>query len=192
MDVEYTANNIYCRGSDSCIGNLTTNDGTGTIYCHGDGSCEGGDNILWKDVETVYCSGSFTCDSLSMYGISNVYGLGRSALSDATIDSTGGSQETLNIYLSGEGAGDGMTVNCNGNDECTVYCLDTNLNCLDNIEYTLNCGTSADCSSKYYFNYNTSMDTSTETGDESDSDNATKLSCLSSLVIIGASLISWS
>ena len=134
----HIAANIYCRATSSCKGDLRTVNGTGSIICSGDDSCNDYSDGYWQELSNLYCLARDTCQNMAgLIGISNIYAFGEGSLEDSIINSTGDAlnSQIVSIYLGAENAGDGMKINCLGNDICAVYCLDTSLECLESIDY---------------------------------------------------------
>eukprot|EP01083_Nonionella_stella_P068227 181012_1 len=143
---------ICCRGADACqsvdrIGYQMPTKGGNDVICSGSQSCR---RAHIMRINETYCEASESCRLSSIAYVSNLYCDGFAACADANITNaqnivcrgqtgcqgatviSGGSD--LNIYFSGEVAGQHTTVYCDESDTCTIQCLGEN-SCLSTTVY---------------------------------------------------------
>eukprot|EP01083_Nonionella_stella_P023758 65710_1 len=117
QNIEYqtsTKNNLICSGQDACrFSNMRNID---TVFCEGVRACR---EAPLRSIHSLYCTGSGSCKHSTMVNISYVICHAAESCMNASF-SSGGSD--INIYLNGYMAGQNLTIHCNEDDTCTIYC----------------------------------------------------------------------
>ena len=109
---------VYCRNSYQCTYGELYGD---SIYCQGYIACAFSDMYI-SDSGSIYCDSYVACAYTTISGSNgnrNIYGYGRNSLQNAEIQQENG---TINIYLYGTLAGDGLDIYCRFGAVCNIFC----------------------------------------------------------------------
>ena len=136
MDILSGNASVWCMGMRSCTRgtfifqrnnrNINSNDFTNVMYCGAYDSCH--DTTVINATE-LWCSSFDACENGRYYGIRYLHFLSTwpdGAQKNATIYSRGAG--TMNVYFETNWAGAQVTIYCEKDDICNIYC-DTKLSC---------------------------------------------------------------
>ena len=113
--------NVTCSGSESCryssVGGSCKN-----VYCTSTRSCS--DSTL-SHIKKIYANGEYSAASTNISNVSFIYAYGARSLKNSQITQETG---TIEVYLYGLYAGDGLFIDCQTGANCFIRCDGTGCN----------------------------------------------------------------